>query len=170
LDVRRPYFELDADNVFRVLGDVKHQGAEISLTARPVAGLNVVAGAVLMRPRVTGEAVEQGRLGEKPLGRVGTTLDLRIDYQPPAFDALSVDLGINYSGDRAARIDNSLFIPERAIIDLGTRYRFRLGRTPAVLRAQIANLNNVFGWNVTGGGGFQFIPSRRFNLSLSADF
>ena len=169
-DVRRPYFELDADNVFRVLGDVKHQGAEISLTARPVAGLNVVAGAVLMRPRVTGEAVELGRLGEKPLGRVGTTLDLRIDYQPPAFDALSVDLGINYSGDRAARIDNSLFIPERAIIDLGTRYRFRLGRTPAVLRAQIANLNNVFGWNVTGGGGFQFIPSRRFNLSLSADF
>ena len=169
-DVRRPYFELDTDNVFRVLGDVKHQGAEISLTAKPLAGLNVVAGAVLMRPRVTGEAVEQGRLGERPLGRVGTTLDLRIDYQPPAFDALSVDLGINYTGDRAARLDNSLFIPERAIIDLGMRYRFRLGRTPAVLRAQIANLTNVFGWNVTGGGGFQFIPSRRFNLSLSADF
>jgi iron complex outermembrane receptor protein len=169
-DVRRPYFELDTDNVVRVLGDVKHQGAEISLTAKPVAGLNVVAGAVLMRPRVTGEAVEQGRLGERPLGRVGTTLDLRIDYQPPAFDALSVDLGINYTGDRAARIDNTLFIPERAIVDLGTRYRFKLGRTPTVLRAQIANLTNVFGWSVTGGGGFQFIPSRRFNLSLSADF
>lgn len=169
-DVRRPYFELDADNVFRVLGDVKHQGAEISLTARPVAGLNVVAGAVLMRPRVTGEAVEQGRLGEKPLGRVGTTLDLRVDYQPPAFDAWSVDLGVAYAGERAARIDNTLFIPERAIIDLGTRYRFRLGRTPAVLRAQVANLTNVFGWNVTGGGGFQYIPSRRLNVSLSADF
>ncbi|MFM7376931.1 MAG: TonB-dependent receptor [Erythrobacter sp.] len=169
-DVRRPYFELDSDNVFRVLGDVKHQGAEISLTARPVPGLNVVAGAVLMRPRVTGEAVEQGRLGERPLGRVGTTLDLRIDYQPPAFDSLSVDLGINYTGARAARIDNALFIPERAIIDLGGRYRFKLGRTPTVLRAQIANLTNTFGWNVTGGGGFQFIPSRRFNLSLSADF
>lgn len=169
-DVRRPYFELDTDNVFRVLGDVKHQGAEISLTAKPLPGLNLVAGAVLMRPRVTGAAVEQGRLGEKPLGRVGTTLDLRIDYQPPAFDAVSVDLGINYTGDRAARIDNSLFIPERAIIDLGTRYRFKLGRTPAVLRAQIANLTSVFGWNVTGGGGFQYIPSRRFNMSLSADF
>lgn len=169
-DVRRPYFELDTDNVFRVLGDVKHQGAEISLTARPLAGLNVVAGAVLMRPRVTGQAVEQGRLGERPLGRVGTTLDLRIDYQPPAFDALSVDLGINYTGERAARIDNSLFIPERAIIDLGTRYRFKVGRTPAVLRAQIANLTNVFGWNVTGGGGFQYIPSRRFNMSLAMDF
>jgi iron complex outermembrane receptor protein len=134
-DVRRPYFELDRDNVFRVLGDVRHQGAEISLTAQPLPGLNLVGGAVLMRPRVTGEAVEQGRLGARPLGRVGTTLDLRIDYQPPAFDALSVDLGINYTGERAARIDNALFIPERAIIDLGTRYRFKLGRTPAVLRA-----------------------------------
>lgn len=169
-DVRRPYFELDTDNVFRVLGDVKHQGAELSLTARPAQGLNVVAGAVLMRPRVTGEAVERGRLGERPLGRVGTTLDLRVDYQPPAFDAVSVDLGIAYAGRRAARIDNALFIPERAIIDLGTRFRFTIGRTPAVLRAQIANITNVFGWNVTGGGGFQFIPSRRLNLSLSADF
>lgn len=169
-DVRRPYFELDSDNTFRVLGDVKHQGAEISLTAKPVPGLNVVAGAVLMRPRVTGEAVDLGRLGERPLGRVGTTLDLRLDYQPPAFDALSVDLGINYTGDRAARIDNTLFIPERAIVDLGARYRFKMGRTPAVLRVQIANLTNVFGWNVTGGGGFQFIASRRINMSLSADF
>lgn len=169
-DVRRPYFELDGDNVFRVLGDVKHQGAEVSLTARPLAGLNLVAGAVLMRPRVTGEAVQQGRLGKRPLGRVGTTLDLRIDYQPPAFDALSVDLGINYTGRRAARIDNALFIPRRAILDLGARYRFRLGRTPTVLRTQIANLTNVFGWNVTGGGGFQYIASRRLNLSLSADF
>ncbi len=169
-DVRRPYFELDTDNVFRVLGDVKHQGAEISLTARPAAGFNVVAGTVLMRPRVTGEAVEQGRLGERPLGRVGTTFDLRMDYQPPAFDAISVDLGVSYAGRRAARIDNSLFIPERAIIDLGTRYRFTIGRTPAVLRAQVANLTNVFGWNVTGGGGFQFIPSRRLNISVSADF
>ncbi|WP_439486694.1 hypothetical protein [Blastomonas fulva] len=125
---------------------------------------------MLMRPRVTGEAVEQGRLGERPLGRVGTTLDLRVDYRPPALDARSVDLGINYTGDRAAQIDNSLFIPERATIDLGTRYRFKLGRSPAEVRAQIANLTNTFGWNVTGGGGFQFIPSRRFSLSLSADF
>ena len=113
--------------------------------------------------------MEQGRLGERPLGRVVTTLDLRVDYQPPAFDALSVDLGINYTGDRAARIENTLFIPERAIVDLGTRYQFKLGCTPAVLRAQIANFTNAFGWNVTGGGGFQFIASRRFNKSLSAD-
>jgi iron complex outermembrane recepter protein len=101
---------------------------------------------------------------------MGTTLDLRIDYQPPVFDALSVDLGVSYAGEWAARIDNALFIPERAIVDLGTRYRFRIGRTPAVLRAQTANLGNVFGWNVTGGGDFQFIPSRRLNISLAADF
>lgn len=169
-DVRRPYFELDSENLFRVLGEVRHRGAEISFTATPLAGLNLVAGAVVMEPRVTGEAVETGRLGERPLGRVGTTLDLRADYRPPVFPALSVDLGLSYTGRRAARVDNALFIPERAILDLGMRYRFRLGRTPTVLRAQIANLTNVFGWNVTGGGGFQYLPMRRMNLSLTADF
>ncbi len=120
--------------------------------------------------RIRPQREQQCAFDAKPLGRVGTTLDLRIDYQPPAFDAFSVDLGVSYTGKRAARIDNTLFIPERAIIDLGTRYRFKMGPTPIVLRLQVANLTNVFGWNVSGGGGFQYIPSRRLNMSLSADF
>jgi iron complex outermembrane recepter protein len=169
-DVRRPYFELDGDNVFRVLGEVKHQGAELSLSGSPTPGLNVVAGAVLLRPRVTGEAVKEGGLGEKPLGRTGTVLDLRLDYQPPRLSALSVDFGVSYTGRRVARIDNTLYIPERAILDLGARYRFRLANAPTVLRVQVRNLTNVFGWNVSGGGGFSYVAMRRVVASLATDF
>ncbi|MCO5792896.1 MAG: hypothetical protein HEQ21_08755 [Blastomonas sp.] len=38
-DVRRPYFELDADNVFRVLGDVKHRGRRFRSPPSPCQAL-----------------------------------------------------------------------------------------------------------------------------------
>ncbi|WP_439468055.1 hypothetical protein [Blastomonas fulva] len=38
-DVRRPYFELDADNVFRVLGEVKHRGRRFRSPPSPCQAL-----------------------------------------------------------------------------------------------------------------------------------
>ena len=54
-------------------------------------------------------------------------------------------------------------------MSLGARYKFKIDRTPALLRFTVANVTNTFGYNV-GGSGF-FIPNgtRRFLLALSAD-
>ncbi|QYU71005.1 TonB-dependent receptor [Leptolyngbya sp. 15MV] len=170
-DVQKPYFEIDqADGVFRVLGEVRHKGAEISLSGKPVEGLNVVAGAVLLRPRVTGDAVEDGRLGSRPLGRTGTLLDLRLDYRFPRFDALSIDLGMNYTGRRVARTDNTLYVPERLTVDVGGRYRFKIGEAPATFRIQVRNLTNNYSWLVLGGGAYQPTFSRSLVASIAADF
>lgn len=170
-EVQKPYFEIDrADGVFRVLGQVRHRGAEISLSGKPLAGLNLVAGAVLLRPRVTGVAVEDGRLGSRPLGRTGTLLDLRLDYRLPRLDALSLDLGIVYTGRRVARVDNTLYVPERLTLDLGGRYRFRAGGAPATLRVQVRNLTDNYSWLVLGGGAYQPTFARSLVASLAADF
>jgi iron complex outermembrane receptor protein len=130
----------------------------------------VVAGAVLLRPRVTGEAVRAERLGERPLGIASTLVDLRLDYRLQGIPGASIDFGAVYNGRRVARTDNSLYIPERVVIDVGARYRFALGRAPAVLRVQIRNATNVFGWRVLGGGGFAYLPERRIVASIAADF
>lgn len=53
-DVRKPYFNTDEANAFAILGDVRHRGAEISLAGNPIDSVSLIAGAVLMRPRVTG--------------------------------------------------------------------------------------------------------------------
>jgi hypothetical protein len=39
-----------------------------------------------------------------------------------------------------------------------------------LLRAQVGNVTNVFGWNVGRSGYFTPIPARSFLLSLAADF
>lgn len=170
-DIRKPYFETDSsDNVYRILGNVRHRGVELSLSGEPVKGLSVVAGLLLLEPRVTGEAVTDGRLGRKPIGRTSTLLDLNLDYRFPKWQALSVDLGLLYEGKRVANVENSLSIPARATLDMGARYRFKIGKSPATMRLSVTNLTNVYGWRVFSGGGFKANAPRTASLSVTADF
>ena len=67
-EVRKPYLNLDAANLFTQLGAVRHRGAEISLSGHPIPELRLLAGAVLMQPRVLGEGVASGTRGRAPGG------------------------------------------------------------------------------------------------------
>ena len=169
-DVRKPYFNLDHDLIYKQLGTVRHRGVEISLTGEPVKGLNVVAGAVLMQPRVTGEAVNLGLVGRKPVGQAEHTASLYLDYRLPPLPDLSLNLGIQHLGKRAGSVDNELVIPGRTLVNLGGRYRFELSKLPATLRLQLNNLLNDYAWDVTGGGGLRRVFPRRVNATLSVDF
>jgi iron complex outermembrane receptor protein len=169
-DVRKPYFNLDPELVYKQLGTVRHRGVEISLTGEPVKGLNVVAGAVLMKPRVTGPAVDLGLVGDKPVGQAERTASLYLDYRLPWLPDLSLNLGVQHLGKRAGSVDNQLVIPGRTLVNLGGRYRFELRKLPATFRLQLSNLFNEYAWDVTGGGGLRRVFPRRANATLSVDF
>ena len=57
----------------------------------------------------------------------------------------------------------------RTTVDIGARYRFKAGAAPATLRAQVTNLFNVYGWDVSPNSSFRFNDTRRFLLSVAAD-
>jgi len=169
-DVRKPYFNLGPDLVYAQLGTVRHRGIEISIAGEPIKGLSVVAGAVLMKPRVTGPGVDLGVIGKKPVGQAERSGTVNLDYRFPRMPELSLDLGIQHLGKRAGSVDNELTVPGRTLVDLGGRYRFKLATFPAVLRLELSNLFDTYAWNVTGGGGFRRVPPRRVNATLSVDF
>jgi iron complex outermembrane recepter protein len=169
-DVRKPYFNLDPGLVFKQLGTVRHKGIEISLTGEPLKGLNVVAGAILMKPRVSGEAVDLGLIGIRPVGIAERTASLYMDYRIPWEERLSVNLGVQYLGKREGNTENTLTIPGRTQVNLGGRYRFDLGGLPATLRLQVSNLFDDYAWNVTGSGALRRTFPRRANATLSVDF
>lgn len=170
-DLRKPYFEIDqTDDVYRALGEVRHRGIEMSLSGEPVSGLSMVAGAVFLDPIVTGDAVEDGRLGRRPIGRTRTLVDASLDWTPAGQKAASLDLRLLYEGSRTADTRNLFAIPARATIDIGGRYRFKFGKSPATLRVKLANATNVYGWRVFGGGGFKPNAPRRLSVSITADF
>jgi iron complex outermembrane receptor protein len=176
-DVRKPYFNLDPDLLYRELGTVRHRGIELSLAGQPLKGLSVVAGAVFLDAEVSGEAVELGVIGRKPVATTARTVRANFDYRLPFFEPLSLDLGItNQAGEVASFVEfaelggRQLMTEPRTIFDIGARYRFKVGGTPATLRTQITNLFDVYAWKVGANSAFRFIDTRRFQLTLAADF
>ena len=167
-DVEKPYFSLDSTLRFRQLGIVRNRGIEMSIAGQILPGLNVVAGNVLIDAKVSGEEVDNGTIGARPVASFRRhtifSLDYRLPHSPFSFDVYAE--GISRP---VANLANTLFIPSRAILNLGTRYRFKVGDADALLRFQVANVTNTFGWN-NGGSGY-YVPngSRRFSLSIGAD-
>lgn len=169
-DVRKPYFNTDEANVFTILGDVRHRGVELSFSGNPVDDLSIVAGALLMEPRVTGEAVELGRVGAKPLGQAATILRGNADYRLSFLPGVSVDLAVSWYGKRPSSRDNQVSVDPYALIDIGARYRFKFGRFPAMLRVQMQNVTNSYAWSIVGSNSYGLMDRRRFTAFLAVDF
>lgn len=169
-EVKKPYFAADARNVFTELGEVRHRGIELSAAGTAAKGLTLVAGAVLMRPRVTGDPVREGRIGRRALGQTGRMLTLSAQYAVPGIEGFQLALNATHRGARVADTLNRVEVPARTIVDAGVRYTFTLGRTPALLRFTIVNLTNAYDWQIVGSGGYQVNAPRNTTLFLTMDF
>jgi iron complex outermembrane recepter protein len=168
--VRKPYFNLDALNRFRDLGQVDNRGVEVSLSGQVRPGLTLVSGLVLLDPVIKGEAVDTGRIGARPVGSVRRRAIANIDWRPNAGkSAVSFDLGLEALSQRTANAANSFTAPARETVNLGTRYRFNMNGAKFLLRGQVTNLFNDYGWNVSSSGGFTFTQSRTYVIQLLAD-
>jgi iron complex outermembrane recepter protein len=168
-DVEKPYFNLDAASRFRQLGAVRNRGVEFSLAGEVAPGLVVVAGNVYLDAEVSGEEVDRGLIGDRPIGTFRRHTIISMDYKVPWVEPLSLTASFEGTSARTANAANTLLIPTRAVVGLGARYRFKIGDAPALLRFNVGNVTNTFGYAV-GGSGF-LIPNgnRRFSLALSAD-
>jgi iron complex outermembrane receptor protein len=169
-EVRKPYFNLDELSVWRELGEVENRGLEVSLSGNLRPNFSIVAGAVLLDAEVTGEAVSLGRVGPLPVGSTRATALLSLDWSPDALDDVSFDMSASYSDDVVATRDNAVVIPARTLLNLGARYRFTVAERAATLRVQVTNVTDEFGWELRGGGAYDFIAGRVFTVGLAADF
>lgn len=169
-EVRKPYFNLDAAGRFAELGDIENQGLEMSLSGALSAQVDVVAGALLLRPRVTGEGVRLGRVGERPVDIPERSVNLNADWRVPGIDGLSLDAGITHTGALYATRNNRVRIPAITLVDIGARYRFRLAGQDATLRAAVTNLGDEQGFDLRGAGAYDLTPGRVFRSYLVVDF
>lgn len=169
-DVRKPYFSLDAGNLYRQLGEVRNQGAEMSLSGVITPRLNVVVGGVLLRPRVRGEDVRLGRVGRRPVGLASHSLDMNADWRIPGVEGVSLDIGISHLGAVPATRDNLVQLPPRMLVNIGGRYRFRIDGRNATLRISMANAFDEYAFELRGVGTYDFIAGRVVSAYLTTDF
>jgi iron complex outermembrane receptor protein len=167
-DVRKPYFALDPSKVFRELGEVRNRGVEVSVAGQITPRLNIVLGAVFLDATVSGDAVDLGLIGRRPVTSIGRNVNGAVNWNLPWVEGLSLDLAYESTSKRIANAANTLVIPPRQVFSVGGRYRFDLLDKPATFRAQVATVNNVYGYSNFGEGFYYNLP-RRFQMSLTVD-
>lgn len=169
--ITKPYFNLDSSLRYRQLGTLANRGIEFSLTGRLVRSVTLVAGMLLLDPRISGEAVDRGDIGKRPVGQVRRRIAANLEWRSGGGTGpFSFDLAIESQSSRMANAANSFSAPPRTTLDIGARYRFEFGKAKFVLRPQVRNLFNNYGWQVTTSGGFTYTPRRAIGINLLVDF
>ncbi|MEO6224286.1 MAG: TonB-dependent receptor [Sphingomicrobium sp.] len=167
-DLSRPYFGFDGNSVFKQIGTVRSRGAEFSVSGSITPKLNVVAGGVVLNPRVTATDSGDQSIGSKPVALPTHILISNFNWKTPV-KGIELDLGLSHRGRVAARTDNALFLPARARVDIGGRYGFHIAKRSATFRLQLVNLFNNPGYGLAGSGVYTSNPGRFVQSYLAVD-
>jgi len=166
--IAKPYYNIDDTGVYRELGRSSNRGLEISLAGSLLPGVSLVAGTLLLDARIAGDLVASGAIGPRPIGSLRRRSIVNVDWRlGGGTSPLSLDVSAESLSPRIGSASNGLLAPPREVIDAGLRYRFTFGSARALLRMQVANIFNDYGWQVSGNGAFQYTHSRRVLAELS---
>ena len=169
-EVKKPYFDRNAANLFTQVGALSHRGVELSVSGRPLPGLTVVGGVMLLKARIEASAAVASFIGAVPAGRPNRNVRLNLQYGPTSWQGLSVDAQFNQDGSAYANRTNTLQLDSNATLDLGARYVFKAFGTSAQLRARLLNVANSYGWTVSSTGAYAPTEPRRFIGQMVVDF
>ena len=169
--VSKPFFDRNTVNVYTDVGALRHRGIEASLTGKPIENVTIVAGTMLLQPRVSGLPVTQGLIGRVPVGTPLHLMRLSVQYDFPQLKGFSLDTQLESIGAFYANRLNTVRAPSADTITLGMRYAFTVGKTSASLRAQVLNVTNDYAWTGDSVSG-RISPTqpRRYLVRLAADF
>jgi iron complex outermembrane receptor protein len=167
-DIHKPYFNVDAANIYTQLGRLRYRGLETSLSYND-AGLTVLLGGVFLQPHVTRLIPEPGATGDVPLGPVPLTVTANVDYAPPRWGPWATSVQWNRLSSRVATTDNSIYLPALSTLAAGVRYRWTLRSRPWTLRLDGFNLTDSRGLHVSNLDVVLPEQRRRFMLTLATD-
>lgn len=169
-EISKPYYNLDDQAQYRQLGLSSNRGLEMSLAGTLWPGLSVVLGNVLIDARISGALVDSGSIGPRPVGSVKRRTIASFDWRLDGGESpLSFDVSAEGLSGRVGNASNRLLAPPRESVDIGLRYRFALAKTPALLRVQLANALDDYGWQVAPNGAFTYSQGRRLYVELRMD-
>ena len=169
--ITKPYYNLDNTQRYRQLGSLNNRGIELSIAGQLLPGLNVVGGLLLLDPRISGEAVTSGQIGPRPVGQLRHHGVLNFDWRPNAGkSAASFDLAVESFSSRVGNSANTFAASPRTVFNLGARYRFHMGPGTFLLRPQVLNVFDNYGWQVSTSGGWTYTAPQTFTVQIVADF
>lgn len=126
-------------------GRVSDKGIEFGATGKITDDLAVVGGLSFMDNKVK-LSNDPLAVGKRPAGVADTLAKVYLEYSLPWVRGLSVNGGVNYTGDFAADAHNTEILPSVVTFDAGARYDTTLYGTPLTSRLYATNLLNKSYW------------------------
>ncbi|MDC7240928.1 MAG: TonB-dependent receptor, partial [Spirochaetales bacterium] len=105
-------------------GEVRNQGIELEIKAKPVSGLTLAGGLTLQKQRIT-ENENSDFVGKQPtlIPAVAASFTPYYTFEEGWVKGLSLGGGVRYQGKTYADNENELEIPAYTVLDLGVHYR-----------------------------------------------
>ena len=176
-ELSKPNFTFDAAQFYVPLGTVKHRGIEASLSGQFGKRLHVVAGAVIMSPRVSGAARDAGLVGPLPTGVAPAYLRIDANYRTDLLGGLTPIATLEYTGKQAVSVrtfaslgGRQLKTPAYFTLDVGMRHKFDMGGVPVSFRLMVSNVFDAKHWDIVAANTLQVDSRRRLTVTLTGDF
>jgi len=168
--IKKPYFDLDRSNVFRLVGRTTNRGAEFSLTGDVTDRLTIVSGIVLIHPQVQyHRGVVAGPTNVVAIGPLPGFMSTNIQYHPAAVRGLALGATVQLLSSRYA-VYPDINLPAASTLGVDIRYNTKLFGKDATYWLQSFNLADAYGLMPNASGQLGALDARRFDLSLVVDF
>ncbi len=167
--IDKPYFNLDLQNVFRLVGSTSNRGAEFSLTGDITERLNVVLGVVLIDPTVQYQSgAVLGPTNVVAIGPIPGYMSAYFQYHPLAIPGLILGATVQTTSSRYA-VYPDVNLPEVTTLGTDVRYKTQLFGKNATFWLEAYNLTDAYALSPSANRQLTSLDARRFELSLVVD-
>jgi iron complex outermembrane receptor protein len=162
--VRKPYFNVDSNAVYRQEGRITNQGLELSATMTPMNGVKVIAGFVRNHPQVD---FSVGPVSSQvPVGPVPSTINLNGDFSLPSWRGWGASVEWTRLSSRTETDDGRFELPPLSTLNVGLRLARRCLDHPCSVRLDVNNVTDASGLNISSQ--YIVLPQLRRNYTLTA--
>jgi iron complex outermembrane recepter protein len=170
-DIQKPYFNLDAADLYTQLGQIDNQGIELSLDGNLFPRVDVVAGALLSEPKVVGMGVDLGLVGHRPVGIASQRYNVNANWHPPGHDDVTLGMEVSHQSNIVSVLNGQVTVPDKTFVNADMRYSFALDDRAASLRLWVQNIFDYRTWDVTDANTYDihFLSGRHVALRLIVD-
>jgi len=181
-NITRPFGILeDADDpntpeeelVFKVNGEQRNRGVELSLYGELADSLRLIGGLTWLDAKMT-RTQDRINQGKTATGSPDFQANVNLEWDVPGLTGFTLDGRVIYTSSQYADAANTIEVDSWMRLDIGGRYTTEVAGKPFTIRARVDNVTDENDWVSVGGfPGSNYLvlgTPRTFVVSASVDF
>lgn len=167
--IRKPSGQLTAGR-FAVDGEQRNRGLELLMFGETAPGLRVLGGVTLLDAELT-KTNSAATRGKTAVGAPELLANLGLEWDAGFLPGLTFTGDVVHTGEQYVDRANTQRLPEWTTLDLGARYRTRIGGKHTTFRAAVRNVFDREYWaGASQWGSLVQGAPRTLSLSATVDF